>query len=155
VRLSTSKRLNARKLALGLLARREHSRGELHHKLAARGLNAAEIASVLNRLEAEHWLCDARFTESYIHARQTRGFGPMRIWMELKERGVSDDVIDEHLEAHAAQWKDLLCAQYRKRYGDGPARDYKERARRARFLQRRGFPTDMIGRVLDELSKRS
>jgi regulatory protein len=144
---------SARKVALDLLARREHAREELRCKLAARGFDEAEITSALNALEAKRWLNEARFAENYIFARQARGFGPVRIRMELKERGVADSIIDEHLDAQADQWRDLLYAQYRKRYGDKPAHEYKERARRARFLQQRGFPVDMIGRLLDELNK--
>ncbi len=145
---------DARQVALDLLVRREHSREELRRKLAARGFEGAEIRSALDRLEAERLQSDARFAESYIFARQSRGFGPIRIRMELGERGVADAVIDEHLDASASQWRELLYAQYRKRYGNEPVREYKERARRARFLQQRGFPAEMIGRLLDDLTNR-
>jgi regulatory protein len=37
----------------------------------------------------------------------------------------------------------------RKRFGDEPPQDYKERARQSRFLQYRGFTSDQIRQVLD------
>ncbi len=141
-------RADARSTALRLLARREHSREELDRKLVARGFDAATVTALLDQLDAEHLQSDARFTESYVHARRARGFGPMRIRMELEERGVAKDLIDEHLDERAAVWQDLMCAQYRKRYGDARADEYSERTRRARFLQRRGFSSDMIWRLL-------
>jgi len=141
-----------RDIALGLLARREHSRDELRRKLESRGFVAGEVNSLLDKLAAERLQSDARFAEAYVHARQARGFGPVRIRVELKERGVSDSLIDEYLDEHAPGWCELLRAQYRKRFGGKPANDYRERARQGRFLQQRGFSTDMIGRLLDEMN---
>lgn len=142
-----------RDVALALLARREYSREELRHKLLDRGFDAAEVSALLERLTGEHLLSDARFTEAYIFARRARGFGPVRIRRELQARGVADSIIDEHLDEGAAQWSDLLYTQYRKRYGGKPPKDYAERARQGRSLRQRGFPTDMIARLLGELSR--
>jgi regulatory protein len=144
---------DTRDIALGLLARREHSRDELRRKLESRGFDAGDVNSLLDKLAAERLQSDTRFAESYIRARAARGFGPVRIRVELRERGVSDALIDEYLDEHAQRWRDALYAQYRKRFGDKPANDYRERARRGRFLQQRGFSTDMIGRLLDELNR--
>jgi regulatory protein len=144
---------DARKLALELLARREHSREELRRKLARRDLDAAEISSLLDQLRSERLQSDDRFTESYVHARRTRGFGPVRIRMELQERGVADAVISAHLDEHAVHWQDVLYVLYRKRYSDEPVGDYQERARKSRFLQYRGFDAEMIRRLLDDLNR--
>lgn len=144
-----------RDVALQLLARREHSREELRHKLARRGLDAGEVSSLLDELRAERLQSDERFTESYVHARQMRGFGPIRIRLELKARGVADAIIDAHLDERGGQWRDLLYRVYRKRYGDEPAGEYKEHVRRSRFLQQRGFDAEMIRRALNELSLES
>lgn len=140
-----------RTAALRLLARREHSREELRHKLLKRGIDAVEAKALLEHLENTQLLSDARFTESYIYARRARGFGPVRIRMELQARGVADSLIDEHLDERGEHWQDLLYTQYRKRYGDEPVHDRREYARRARFLQQRGFPHEMIRRLLDDL----
>lgn len=144
---------DAREVALNLLARREHSREELCHKLTERGFDGAEIAPLLDRLQAERLQSDVRFTESYIHARHARGFGPVRICVELKQRGVAEFTIDDFLDARNERWYESLRAQYRKRYGDEPADAYNECARRARSLQQRGFSADMIRRLLREMEK--
>ncbi len=145
---------NARTVALELLARREHSREELRRKLLARGYEGNDVEAVLEQLAVEGLQSDPRFAEGYVYARQTRGFGPLRIRMELQERGLAESIIDECLDERASHWRALLEAQYRKRYGDAPMREYRERARRGRFLQQRGFPGEMIWRLLNELNRR-
>jgi SOS response regulatory protein OraA/RecX len=40
-----------------------------------------------------------------------------------------------------------MSEQYRRKYGDEPAGDYAEKAKRARYLQNRGFPADWVFRV--------
>jgi regulatory protein len=146
---------DARGIALGLLTRREHSRKELHQKLVRRGFDAAEISPLLDQLQAQRLQSDERFIESYIHARQTRGFGPVRIRLELKGRGITDAVIDAHLDERSGQWRDALYTLYRKRYRDEPADKYKERVRRSRFLQQRGFDAEMIRCLIKALSQGS
>ena len=59
--------------ALGLLARREHSRLELSKKLGARGFPRDVVARVIDRLEQSGALSESRFEESYIRARAARG----------------------------------------------------------------------------------
>ena len=132
------------------MARREHSRRELAFKLAQREFDDAEIAAVLDALEAERLLSDARFAEAYVHAREARGFGPMRIRAELKERGVDDALIEEHLDQDREVVEARAREQHRKKFGSRSPESYNERARQARFLQGRGFPNEIIWRVVGE-----
>ena len=59
-----------RRKAIGLLARREHSRAELARKLAADGTEE-DIATVLAQLEAEGLLSDARAAAAYVRAHDS------------------------------------------------------------------------------------
>ena len=52
--------------ALRLLARREHSRAELSHKLGQAGFAADDITPLLDEFEEKNWLSDRRFAESYV-----------------------------------------------------------------------------------------
>lgn len=140
-----------RETAIRLLARREHSRVELLRKLSVKGFQKSDILKALNQLEGEGLLSDARFTEIYIRARRQRGFGPLRIARELAERGIAQERIDDHLHFRSEEWFDLARSEFAKRFGKQRVRNDKERARQARFLQGRGFDTDVIFRVLDEL----
>jgi SOS response regulatory protein OraA/RecX len=40
-----------------------------------------------------------------------------------------------------------MLDQYRRKFGDEPAESYADRAKRARYLQNRGFPADWVMRV--------
>jgi len=135
---------SAIEIAVGLLARREHSLLEISRKLAQRGFEQDEIERTLEKLQAKNLLSEERFTESYITMRRHRGYGPLRIEQELRERGVDSSIIDIWLDKNDRQWRSLMSQQYRKKYGDEPARDYAEKAKRARYLQSRGFPADWV-----------
>ena len=139
-------------IALGLLARREHGRRELHGKLTQRGFAPEVVAPVLDALEAEGSLSDARYARAFVHGRLERGWGVDRIRAELIRRGVEETWIEAALEETADEddGYERLEAARRKKFGPDKPKDYKERARQARFLQYRGFPMDHIRRALFE-----
>jgi len=131
-----------------LLTTREHSRLELAQKLASRGHAEAVIAAQLDRLEAEGLLDEGRFTEAFVRSRQSRGQGPLRIRMELRQRGVEDSLIEAYLDERSAEWQACLRAVHDAKYGATLPSDRKEQARRARFLEFRGFSAEQIRRLL-------
>lgn len=134
--------------ALRLLAGREHSRAELRRKLMPRAGDPGLLDRVLDALEAQHALSDARFVEQYIEARRRKGFGPLRIRMELGERGVAGELVDASLDEQDPDWWERLQTLARNKFGAAEAADFKERAKRARFLEYRGFPAEQIRRFL-------
>lgn len=129
----------ARRTALDLLARREHSRREMLRKLQQRGASSSICAATLDQLEEDGLLSDERFCEAYIHARSQRGIGPQRLREELRERGVAEHLVEHYLQA--VQWDWAACAQqvFAKRFPEGPAREPAQRAKQLRFMQYRGF----------------
>jgi len=133
--------------ALDLLARREHSRLELERKLERKGFATAVIAAVLDRLERSGALKDARFAESFVRARAARGQGPVRIRMELAERGADEAESAAILEEY--DWNEIARAVRVKRFGEAPPKDYREKARQARFLEYRGFEHRQIVQALE------
>ncbi|RMG31544.1 MAG: regulatory protein RecX [Gammaproteobacteria bacterium] len=130
--------------ALRLLARREHARAELARKLLARGHAAEAVAAVLDRLEAEGSLSEARFAETYARSRAERGYGPLRIRQELRRHGIDEARIEAALAALEIDWAARARELCRKRFGPEPPRDWKARARRLRYLQNRGFDPDFL-----------
>jgi regulatory protein len=144
-------KIDPRKYAISLLARREHSRQELHRKLAAKGLTSMIIEPLLDRLESEDLLSDARFADSYVQARKQRGFGPICITRELQERGVSRRLIQQHVDCNAQDWQEIARRQYQKRFPQPATQDKRHRVRGARFLVNRGFSRDIIVEIFDEM----
>jgi regulatory protein len=140
--------VECKRRALDLLARREHSRAELERKLAARGFDAEPIAAALDDLEGSGTLAAHRFTESFVRARAAKGQGPVRIRAELAARGVDEAEAAAAIREAGIDWGESASAVRGKRFGAAPPRDFKERARQARFLEYRGFERDQIRRAL-------
>ncbi len=134
--------------ALRLLSIREHSRQELARKLAARLPDDAPIDAVLDALEQNNLLSESRFAASYVNERLQKGFGPHRIAAELQQRGIDKDTISQQLSLDDATWAEYLVNAYQRRFGDTIPQNAKERARCARFLEYRGFPSRLIARFL-------
>lgn len=160
-----------------LLARRDYSRQELRDKLRRRfsGHSAtpyspdslldddseehvadsvaagecldALIDRELAALAAENLQSDERFLESFINGRKAKGHGPYKIRQALRGKGVSDALLEHWLDDQDEDWVILAEAVYHKKFGHSPPQDYREKARRMRFLQQRGFP----GWVMEQL----
>jgi regulatory protein len=133
--------------ALGLLARREHSRRELKLKLRQKGYEGDEAGEALDRLGEQHYQDDERFAHSLVRSRVAQGYGPMRVQAELRSHGLSDARIRAVLDEAGVDWEASALAQLRRRFGGGSAPDREEKARRAQFLLRRGFPAATVRSV--------
>ena len=134
--------------ALGLLARREHTRRELAFKLAVGAADQDAVEHVLDALEAQGLLSEARFTEQYVGSRRERGHGPQRIRQELRRRGVGDAVAAEAVGEDDPFWSEQASRARVRRFGETVPADDREWVRQARFLERRGFTTEQIRSAL-------
>jgi len=123
------KELKAR--ALRYLVRREHSRDELARKLAPHAESPEILEVLLRELESRKQLSNERFAEARAH-QLARKYGAAKIRQDLKAKGVDDYPVSVDGELERA--KAILARKYRE-----PATSREERARRARFLQGRGF----------------
>lgn len=151
---------------MDLLARREHSRLELRRKLGGR-FDHAELEAAIELLAEENLQSDARFAFSYTRERMLRGFGPLRIENDLKQRGVADDSISAALaevpREEGLSWLEVAAAALVRRFGVQPTSTsertlegtlagtsegalagtsegtFEEKARRIRYLRYRGF----------------
>jgi regulatory protein len=135
-----------RRRAIGLLARREHSRAELARKLAADG-SQEEIEAVLAQLETVGLLSDARCAEAYLRSHAER-FGAAKLRQNLRSKGIGDELAEVQLAALPDELERARAVWTRK-FGAAP-RDTRDWARQARFLQSRGFAGDIIRRLLKE-----
>ena len=136
--------LEARKKAMDFLARREYGQTELVVKLADKGFDREVAADAVAKLTKEGLQSDERFSESFVQSRINQGKGPVRIRLDLGQKGIGDSVIEIALEAADADWRALAREQRVKKFGPDLPRDFKEKARQMRFLQYRGFEQDHI-----------
>ena len=129
--------------ALRYLARREHSREELARKLAPHAESPEILEGVLGELEGRKLLSNHRFAEMRAHIL-SRKYGAARIRQDLRARGVPQDIVARVSEAgDLERARAILHKKYR-----APAATREEHARRARFLQSRGFSYETIRSAL-------
>jgi len=133
----------ARAAAIALLARRDFAGGELIERLRAQAFDAATAAAVVIELTRQGLMSDERYAQNYVAYRAGRGQGPMRIAAELRRHGVAAEVVEAAVSG-GADWGALALRLCRARFGPRPPASWSEKARRARFLQYRGFSSDHI-----------
>lgn len=136
-----------RRVAMDLLARREHGRAELSRKLRQRGATQDLIDPALDRLAEEGLLNESRYLESYIASRARAGYGPVRIREELSQRGLPRSEIDSALSESGVDWSENLREVWRRKFARLP-QDARERAQQGRFLSYRGYSMEAISRLL-------
>ncbi|EKD73723.1 MAG: recombination regulator RecX [uncultured bacterium] len=129
---------------MDLLARRDHSAKELLYKLLHKGFCEADIHSMITALVEEKWINHDRFIENYIHHRRIKGFGPLRIQIELIQRGISTELIEHHLKIADNAWFTEIYKVWQKRFKNTAPCNIKTQAQQMRFLQQRGFTVEQI-----------
>lgn len=147
-------RAQVRDKALQLLTRREHSFAELRQKLLARDFSAELIEEVLEALVQRGHLSDRRYAEALASHRAKNGYGPIYISQELREKGVDTGIAEAALSAVEMSWIDIADARHQSHFKGQPPQDYSDWSRRAAYLKRRGFQTEIILKVLGEWSSR-
>ncbi len=144
----------AYEIAVRLLARREHSRHELRGKLRQRGVSGREVESVLETLATNGLQSDDRYTEICVRSRLRKGHGPLKIRAYLQSHGVQNSKISEHLSSNDDYWfkraleADTKC-RTRNQIEEESAGDQEVLQVRARYLSNRGYPANVISRVLN------
>lgn len=129
--------------ALRHLVRREHSRAELARKLTPHAESPQAVAEVLDVLLSRKQLSDERFAEERARSL-SRKYGAAKIRQDLKSKGIAAEVVDRiSTEGELERARAILQRKYRE-----PAATREERAKRARFLQGRGFSYEVIRSAL-------
>ena len=132
--------------ALRLLGQREHTRLELERKLGRYEEEPGTLAQALDELQAKGYLDEQRAAESLVHRRAGQ-YGAIRLRQEMQDKGVARELIDQTLAS--VQDSELSRARevWRRRF-DAMPQTGPERAKQTRFLLARGFPGEVVRRVL-------
>jgi len=117
------------------------------------GGEAGALDAVLNRLEAQGLLSEARFGEQYVRQRSAKGYGPLRIRAELQQRGLDEAQLDQCLRDAEIDWEALLQQVIARKFPGPLPADRREQARIQRALYQRGFSDELIRRALKGLDE--
>jgi regulatory protein len=146
---------SAKAAALRFLKIRPRSIAELKEKLKVKGFSQEEIATTVLELMASGLLDDRAFTKSWINYRLARPFGFRRIMLELKDKGIDPQLIEESIaEARGGVQIDSVIEDLvRRRWQRLSAIDpLKKKKKVLDFLLRRGFEADAVIRVLEKIA---
>lgn len=146
-KLKQTEEKSLRQRALEYLSKREYSAVELSHKLKAYADESDDIPALIEDFTERGWLSDARFTEQVVRARKVK-FGSAKVANELREKGVSDELIADAVAEVQASELDNAKQVWQKKFKQA-ATNRNEWAKQARFLQSRGFSFDTIKQVLN------
>lgn len=141
---SARDRQAARRKAMDFLARRDYGATELTARLVTGGFDPETAGAAVAQLAAEGLQDDGRFAESLVRSRVRQGKGPVRIRLELEQRGIDPAVCERALLETGEDWRALACQVRERRFGPALPADFPEKARQMRFLQYRGFAPDQV-----------
>lgn len=141
----------AKEDALRLIARRPRSIAEVERSLRNKGYDESLITQVVAHLQEVGLLDDLAFARYWVEQREAfRPRSVLALRQELQQKGVDRELIAHLLpevdelasarrlaERQAARWQRLPYEAYQ--------------ARMVAFLQRRGFPYDIIQEITDNV----
>lgn len=135
-----------RLMAMNYLSRREYGFQELFDRISqrVREVDPDLLEQVLNKLQQDGLQSDQRYAEMMVRSRADRGYGPMRIRQEMRQRGLAEYLVDQAMSDLEVDWFELARQQRVKKFGDQPIEDWKLRGKAGQYLQRRGFSGDQI-----------
>lgn len=141
-------RIQARDKAIGLLARREHSRFELKHKLS-RFQDDLDVDALIDDLVALDVQSDRRYAGMLVRSKAMSGYGLARINQWARQNGVANDDLYLAVEELDHDWFAAALLQRQKHFGCSPPASLQEKAKQMRYLYNRGFNQDQIHYALD------
>lgn len=138
-------------VALKKLEIRLHSKTELIQKLLEKFPNERGlILKVIEEMERVQLLSDRRFTEQFVHHLTQKPIGRLKIMMETRKRGLSDNDVEQALLD--AGWDEEIAARQAIETKSQLLSEMDERKKRqklANFLKNRGFKDSTIYKVLN------
>ncbi|GIP36889.1 regulatory protein RecX [Paenibacillus sp. J31TS4] len=139
--------------AIRMIGRRPHTGKELREKLKQKGYEEGVISVTIDKLTEQRYVDDRQFasfwTENRIHLQKK---GRRWVQQELAQRGVSKEEIQEALsdiDPEMEYGHALELGQKKWKQTKGEARERRNKT--GAFLLRRGYPMEIVSRVLREL----
>ena len=129
-----------------MLAMRRLTEAQLWTKLAARGFADEAIADAISGCKRDGYVDDALFAALYIEGPR-KAVGDVRLVAELVKRGVDREAAQRAVSAAPRDQNERIMLAYDKLRRTKPDLSYQSCAR---ALERLGFPTSLIYRVLRE-----
>lgn len=148
--------INCKETSLKIIERSYKTKKEMTKKLLEKGYSLEEINETLKFLEEYNFINDESYTKAFINDR-TKTQGKQKIKYALKNKGISDEIIEEELskldmEKEKENANILALKKYNiliKRESD----KYKLKEKIIRFLISRGYNYEVAKDAVNEMLK--
>jgi regulatory protein len=128
------------------------SEGELARKLRSEGYSDDIVQMVVEDVRSLGYINDKLYAQKYIYDRnKLKPRSKKMLKLELKSRGIPDEIIDEALDGWKIDERDVVEGLIKKRFGKYDMSDEKTDKRIYAFLCHRGFGADIIREVLERI----
>lgn len=143
-------------------AQRECCRQEIKKKWAEGGLDDSACERLLDRLEDEGFIDEARYARAYVHDKlEYDHWGRIKMAQGLRLKGISRRDVDEAMREviDEAHYRDILrhCLQQKASTLDFDSNNreesYKALQKLVRFAASRGFEAELIFQETDHLTE--
>lgn len=128
-------------------AYQERAQQEVRDKLYEWGLHQLDVENIIADLISENFLNEERFAKAYVSGKfKIKGWGKTKIIQHLKLKRISTPLIKIALkEIDQDEYIDTLDKIIAKKVLGNPAElSYNEKAKVVRYLQGKGFESDLI-----------
>lgn len=140
--------------AVSLLSSRPYAERELKQKLQQHGYRENTVELILYKLNRHELLNDSEFADQWARSRMTRNIGHRRIAMELKQKGVDSETIEQALENidENDEMNNAMDLVRRQLSRQKPGEDPRKTAQRiSAMLVRRGYSFDTARAAISEV----
>ncbi len=137
---------SARVAALRLLAQRRLTEAQLWSKLLSKGYAHEEVRGAVETCKRDGYVDDGLFARLFVEGK-AKAVGDARMVAELVRRGIDCEAAAAAVEGAGRGEDERLAAALEKLFRTRPALSYPSAAR---SLERLGFPTPAIYRLLRE-----
>ena len=142
--------------AAALCSKSEQNSFKIKKKLLKLGLSEKEAMSVLEKLKKDKFIDENRYTESFVRDKfKFNKWGKIKIAYQLRHEQISESLIESYIcniketDYHNTLLKLIMTKNKNLKETDL----YKRRAKLFRFAQSKGFESEIVYSVIEEVLK--
>lgn len=136
--------------AVSYISKCQKTKKEIFKYLSSKGFEENIINFVVEKLEEYKFIDDEQYVKNYIKFKNKNN-GKRKLAMELKQRGVDDQLSRENLEIFTEDRKNIVYAL--EKYLKNKELDLKTKQKAYRFLASRGYESEDILFALNDKFK--
>lgn len=139
----------ARDYSFSILSGKPMSQKQLEDKLTEKGYDKAVVTEVINELTDLGYINDYDYAALFLEHCRSKMWGKKKVRYEMKQKGLSDEVINECLADYEDESiDDEMTELIISKYGSEDLTDMKIKARVTRYFASRGFDFSKIDSAL-------